>query len=137
MVNRHRGEVGAVLDGRSRVLVLTLGALAELEAAFGAEDLAGLAARFERGRLSARDLTRILGAGLRGAGETVSDAEVSALTMDGGLPAMARLAGELLAATFLPGEPDAAMAAQGESAQRAGTQGEGAGEPPAPFPGGS
>ena len=78
MVNRHRGEVGAVLDGRPRVLVLTLGALAELEAAFGVGDLAGLAARFERGRLSAHDLSRILGAGLRGAGETVSDAEVAA-----------------------------------------------------------
>ena len=123
MVNRHRGEVGAVLDGRSRVLVLTLGALAELESAFGVEDLAGLGARFESGRLSARDLSRILGAGLRGAGETVSDAEVAKLTMDGGLPAMARLAAELLAVTFAPETGD--------------EHGEGAGEPAAPFPGGS
>lgn len=123
MVNRHRGEVGAVLDGRPRVLVLTLGALAELEAAFGVGDLAGLAARFERGRLSARDLSRILGAGLRGAGETVSDAEVARFAMEGGVPAMARLVADLLAVTFAPETGD--------------ERGEGAGEPADPFPGGS
>jgi hypothetical protein len=39
MANRHRGEIEAVLDGRPRTLCLTLGALAELEAAFGAQDL--------------------------------------------------------------------------------------------------
>lgn len=100
MANRHRGEVAAVLDGRPRTLVLTLGALAELEDAFGAEDLAALGTRFETGRLSARDLTRILGAGLRGAGEELGDSEVSAMRIDGGLPAMARLAAELLQATF-------------------------------------
>ena len=42
MANRHRGEI-AVLDGRERTLCLTLGALAELEASFGAEDLVALA----------------------------------------------------------------------------------------------
>ena len=55
MPNHHRGEIFAELGGRSYTLCLTLGSLAELEAAFGAEDLIALAARFETGRLSARD----------------------------------------------------------------------------------
>ncbi|MFD1333765.1 gene transfer agent family protein, partial [Methylopila musalis] len=67
-VNRRRGEVEAVFDGRPHRLVLTLGALAELEDAFGVADLVALAERFERGRLSARDAARILAAGLRGGG---------------------------------------------------------------------
>lgn len=75
MPNKYRGEIDAQLGGRQRTLVLTLGALAELESAFGADDLVALAERFGTGRLSARDLTRILGAGLRGAGEAVTDDE--------------------------------------------------------------
>ena len=39
MANRHRGEIEAEIGGAKRRLVLTLGALAELEAAFGADDL--------------------------------------------------------------------------------------------------
>src|SRR5687767_5105264 len=100
MANRHRGEVAARLDGRERVLCLTLGALAELEASFGADDLVALAARFETGRLSARDLIRILGSGLRGAGEAVSDYEVAAMRIEGGAAGFARLAAELIGATF-------------------------------------
>ena len=57
---------------------------AELEAAFGAEDLTALAERFGAGRLKARDLARIIGAGLRGAGEAISDEEVARLPVDGG-----------------------------------------------------
>ena len=106
MTNRHRGEVAAVLDGRPRTLCLTLGALAELEASFGAEDLVALAARFETGRLSARDLIRVIGCGLRGAGETVSDEEVGGFRIEGGAAGFARLAAELIAATFGAGEPD-------------------------------
>ena len=37
MANRHRGEIEADIGGTRRRLVLTLGALAELEDAFGAE----------------------------------------------------------------------------------------------------
>ena len=77
MANIHRGEIEAEIGGARRRLVLTLGALAELEAAFGADDLVALAERFGSGRLKARDLTRIIGAGLRGAGESVSDDEVA------------------------------------------------------------
>ena len=100
MANRHRGEVGALIDGRERTLCLTLGALAELEAAFAADDLVALAARFETGKLSARDMARIIGCGLRGGGETVSDDEVLAMKIDGGVAGFARLAAELLKVTF-------------------------------------
>ena len=100
MPNRHRGEIEAEIGGDRRKLVLTLGALAELEAAFGADDLVALTERFGSGRLKARDLTRIIGAGLRGAGETVSDDEVAAMAVDGGAQGYVRIAAELIAATF-------------------------------------
>jgi hypothetical protein len=100
MANRYRGEIDADLGGKRRVLVLTLGALAELEAAFGAADLVALAERFGSGRLSASDIVRIIGAGLRGAGEVVSDDDVAAMRADGGAAAFVRIAAELIAATF-------------------------------------
>jgi hypothetical protein len=100
MPNKYRGEIEAEIGGDRRVLVLTLGALAELESAFGAGDLVALAERFGSGRLSARDLARIIGAGLRGAGETVSDDEVAAMTVEGGAAGYVRIAASLIAATF-------------------------------------
>jgi len=100
MVNRHRGEIEAVLDGEPRVLCLTLGALAELEAAFAVDDLAALAERFSTGRLSACDLTRVIAAGLRGAGADIRDEAVARMTADGGAAGYARIAAELLRATF-------------------------------------
>jgi hypothetical protein len=100
MANRHRGEISAVLDGRERTLCLTLGALAELEAAFGADDLVALASRFESGRLSSRDIVRIIGCGLRGAGESVGDDAVAAMRTDGGAAGFARIAADLIRATF-------------------------------------
>jgi hypothetical protein len=100
MPNIHRGEIAAVIGGRTRTLVLTLGALAELEAAFGAHDLVALAERFGSGRLSARDLVRIIAAGLRGAGEAVGDDEVAAMSVEGGAAGYVRIAADLIAATF-------------------------------------
>jgi hypothetical protein len=109
MANRHRGEMDAEIGGARRTLVLTLGALAELEAAFGADDLAALAARFGGGHLTARDLIRIIGAGLRGAGEAISDDEVARLSVPDGAQGYVRIAADLLTATFggppLPGPP--------------------------------
>jgi hypothetical protein len=104
MANRHRGEIAAVLDGRERTLCLTLGALAELEVAFEAEDLVALTGRFESGRLSARDIVTIIGGGLRGAGNDVSDDEVAAMRAEGGAAGFARIAAELIRATFGGGE---------------------------------
>lgn len=100
MANFHRGEIEASLGGTQRTLVLTLGALAELESAFGADDLMALAERFGTGRLSARDLVRIIAAGLRGAGESVTDDEVAALRVEDGVTGYVRIAANLIAATF-------------------------------------
>jgi len=100
MSNMHRGEIEAEIGGRRRRLVLTLGALAELEAAFGADDMAALAQRFATGRLKARDLLRIIAAGLRGAGEEVSEEEVARMTAQGGAAGYVRIAVDLIAATF-------------------------------------
>ena len=102
MANRHRGEIEAELGGTRRTLVLTLGALAELELTFGAEDMVALAERFEKGRMSARDAIRILGAGLRGAGSEISDEEVARLAAPGGAAGYVKIVSELLAATFGP-----------------------------------
>jgi hypothetical protein len=100
MANRHRGEIEAEIGGKKRTLVLTLGALAELESAFGAEDLVALTERFGSGRLKARDLTRIIACGLRGAGEAVSDEDVAQMTVEGGAQGFASIAADLITATF-------------------------------------
>ena len=100
MVNRQRGEIEAVLDGRQWTLCLTLGALAELEASLAAGDLMGLAKRFEAGTLSAGDAIRIIGAGLRGAGNDIDDATVARMQADGGAAGYVATVAELLAVTF-------------------------------------
>jgi hypothetical protein len=104
MTNHHRGEIEAEIGGARRRLVLTLGALAELEAAFGADDLVALAERFGTGRLKAHDLLRIIAAGLRGAGETVTDEEVARMSVPDGAQGYVRIAGMLVTTTF-GGEP--------------------------------
>lgn len=100
MPNTHRGEIEAHFDGVRHRLVLTLGALAELENAFGDEDMLALTARFEKGRLSARDCVKIIGAGLRGAGHAVTDADVSHMQADGGAAGFVEVVSRLLTATF-------------------------------------
>jgi hypothetical protein len=78
-MNGVRGEIWARLAGQERTLCLTLGALAEIETALGVEGLGGLAERMRA--LSARDLTKVLAALLRGGGEgaladTLADAAI-------------------------------------------------------------
>jgi hypothetical protein len=102
MANRHRGEIDAELDGRTHTLCLTLGALAELEHAYGGEDLLSLAQRFEPGRIAASDAIRVIGAGLRGAGHAVSDEEVAAMRCEAGAAGYVAIVARLLAATFAP-----------------------------------
>ena len=100
MVNKHRGEVAAELDGRTFTLCLTLGALAELETAFEVEDLTALIARFSSTSLSARDMLKIIGAGLRGGGHPLTDAEIVEMQAEGGALGYARIVSQLLQATF-------------------------------------
>jgi hypothetical protein len=100
MPNPHRGEIEAHLDGKPYTLCLTLGALAELEHAFGHEDMLALAQRFQSGRLSARDAQRIIGAGLRGAGHDIDDQAVARMQAEGGAAGFVDIVARLLTATF-------------------------------------
>ena len=100
MANAQRGEIAAIIDGEEKVLCLTLGALAELEARLGGGDLMGLGERFASGRVSARDLIVILGAGLRGGGNAVTDDDLARMAVEGGLRGAAEVATRLLRATF-------------------------------------
>ncbi|MDH6268370.1 hypothetical protein M2360_003775 [Rhizobium sp. SG_E_25_P2] len=106
--NRRRGEVEAVIDGERRILCLTLGAIAELETAFGVDNIADLAGRFSGGRLSARDVMTILAAGLRGGGNRLDDEDLADLSIEGGLEGAVRLTAELLASAFLTEEANGA-----------------------------
>ncbi len=111
--NRRRGEVEAVIGGERRILCLTLGALAELETAFGAESLADLGQRFAAGRLKAADLMRILGAGLRGGGNRLRDEDLAEMTVQGGIAGAAAVVRDLLVVTFAPGhEPGGGVGMQ-------------------------
>ena len=105
MANRHRGEIEAELDGRAFRLRLTLGALAELEHAFGDTVLLALAERFEAGRIGASDAIRLIGAGLRGAGHDIQDADVARMAIDGGAAGYVDIVARLLNATFAPPAP--------------------------------
>lgn len=100
MANRRRGEVPLTLGTERYTLCLTLGALAELEDALGAGDLAGLAERFSQSRLRGRDLIALLGAALRGGGQDLDDAAVARLPLAGGLEPVAAALAAVLAATF-------------------------------------
>ena len=66
-MNAARGETDLVIGGQARRLCLTLGALAEIEAAFGCSRMSELEARMRP--LSAADLMIVLAALLRGGGE--------------------------------------------------------------------
>lgn len=109
MANRHRGEIAATLDGTSYTLCLTLGALAELETAFGSDDMLALANRFSGGRISAIDCVRIIGAGLRGAGHEVANETVANMRGNDGAAGFVDIVGRLLSATF--GGPVGTLAA--------------------------
>jgi hypothetical protein len=129
MANLHRGEIDAVLDGQPMRLCLTLGALAELESTFGNDDMLAVAERFSRGRLSARDAVRIIGAGLRGAGNQVTDDVVARMRAEGGAAGFVDIVSRLLSATFGAGDDVAMAKADITLSSRAPA------EPPGPFPG--
>ena len=115
MANKHRGEIDAVFDDTRHKLCLTLGALAELEHAFGDADMLALAQRFEGGRLKASDAVRIIGAGLRGGGLQISDEAVARLQIDGGAAGFVGVVAQLLQATFGSGEQPPAGAPRGSA----------------------
>ena len=66
--NPFAGEATLMLDGVPHPAKLTLGALAELEAALATGSLVDLISRFEAQRFSTRDVLALVVAGLRGGG---------------------------------------------------------------------
>lgn len=100
MANPMRGEVAIRIDGQTRRMRLTLGALAELEAALAVKSLVSLAEKFEAGQVSTAELIALLAAGLRGAGEPVSIEDLSGAQIEGGALGAMRAGLELLAQTF-------------------------------------
>jgi Phage tail tube protein, GTA-gp10 len=133
MANLHRGEIDAVLDGQPLRLCLTLGALAELESTFGNDDMLAVAERFARGRLSARDAVRIIGAGLRGAGHQVTDDAVARMRAEGGAAGFVDIVSRLLGATF--GAADDVAMAKAEPAAALATGSREVDGTSGPFPG--
>jgi len=68
-MNPARGEVSLTIDGQTRTLCLTLGALAEIESALDCAGFAALGARLKA--MTALDLIRVVQALLKG-GEGVA-----------------------------------------------------------------
>ena len=101
MVNRWRGAVAVTVGGKRCVARLTLGALAELEDGLGEDSLMALVERFEGSRFTSRDVIALLGAGLRGGGHEISDADLAQAQIEGGPIAAARAGAELLARAFV------------------------------------
>ena len=101
MGNPFASEVALVMDGERRVLKLTLGALAELEAALGEDTLVALVSRFEAGNFSSRDVMKLIVAGLRGGGWQGRAQDLLQTEIEGGPVAAARAAALLLARAFM------------------------------------
>ena len=99
-MNPWRGEVAVVVDGETFAARLTLGALAELEAALKTGSLVELVERFEGGRFSAADILALLAAGLRGGGWSGSAETLAHAEIGGGPVGAARAAAELLSLAF-------------------------------------
>ncbi len=74
LINKVRGEAALQAGGRHYRLLLTLGALAEIEDGLGLDDLSGVAARLKQAR--AADLAIVAAALLRGGGHDLCPAEV-------------------------------------------------------------
>ena len=102
MVNPLAGEVCVTVDGVPHVAKLTLGALAELEAALETGSLVDLVERFEAGRYRGADVLALLVAGLRGGGWRGHAADLLTADLAGGPVGAARVAAELLARAFTP-----------------------------------
>lgn len=94
------------IDGEPKLCKLTLGALAELEAALKEGSLLDLVERFEAGRFSARDVLVLVVAGLRGGGWTGTAADLRTAEIGGGPASAAKAAAQMLARAFSTPECD-------------------------------
>ncbi len=100
MANPWAGEVSLEMDGKSHVLKLTLGSLAELEAGLASGSLVDLVQRFESGGFCTRDVLALIVAGLRGGGWQGTPEDILTVEITGGAMQAARVAAQLLARAF-------------------------------------
>jgi hypothetical protein len=102
--NAARGEVSASFGGKTHRLCLTIGALAELEAALAVPDIMALLERFAGARIRAQEAALVVMAGLKGGGLDLDEAGLAAMVAS--RPAMETIgnAARLLNATFRPEE---------------------------------
>lgn len=99
-MNPYRGEVSLVVDGEARAMRLSLGALAELEAALGEDSLLSMVERFENGAFRSDDLISLLLAGMRGAGQPMEREALLSAVIEGGPMAAAKAGAMLLKLAF-------------------------------------
>ena len=104
MANPLAGEVAVTINGDQYVCKLTLGALAELEAAMAEGSLVALVERFESGGYSGRDVMALIVAGLRGGGWQGSADDLLTADIEGGPYGAAQIAATLLVRAFSPVE---------------------------------
>jgi hypothetical protein len=107
MPNRIRGEAALIAGGRDYRLLLTLGALAEIEDGLGLENLGHVAQRLKTVR--AADLAIVAAALLRGGGHDLAPADVLRLPCDLGT-LVAAVTDAFNAAGLAPAEGDGAAA---------------------------
>ena len=86
MANPHRGEVEITLAGKTYVMRATFGAVVEIETKTGT-GLVDLAERTYSGKPRLTDLTAVVWAGLRAAGEPATYEKVGEMVMDEGIQA--------------------------------------------------
>lgn len=106
-MNPYRGDVSLTLNGKTQVMRLTLGALAELETDLKTGSLLELVERFETGAFCATDLVALLLAGLRGGGADFNRSTLNDAVIEGGAVAAAQAGALLLKRSFTL--PDAAV----------------------------
>ena len=116
MVNKARGEAALTAGGREYRMLLTLGALAEIEDGLGLDDLSGVASRLAHAR--AADLAIVAAALLRGGGHEVCPADVLRLPCE-----LGALMAAVTAAFESAGLKKSGTEAQGETAPFPGTPG--------------
>jgi hypothetical protein len=107
MPNKARGEAELAAGGNAYRLLLTLGALAEIEDGLGLENLGQVSTRLKN--LRAADLAVVAAALLRGGGHDLCPADVMKLSCD--LGSVVRAVREAFEAAGLAGD------AQGQGAQ--------------------
>lgn len=86
-MNKARGEVPLMIEGEAHTLCVTIGALAEIEAALELSSLADLEARLKSPTV--RDVVAVLAALLRGGGHDLDEFELRARQVDLGAAARA------------------------------------------------